>query len=64
MNGADFDERVTALLPYAQTGSDYIRAVSDNLRTARRMANEDRWDEAEYWLGEAEDALRRNGATA
>jgi hypothetical protein len=54
-----FDERVTALRPYTRTGPNYLRPVADNLRTAVRLHHDGRDREAEYWLTEAETALRR-----
>jgi len=60
----DWDQRVAALAPYARTGTDYVRAVADNLRTARRLHADGRTEEAEYWLAEAEESLRRDALAA
>lgn len=52
-----FAQRVEALLPYTEYGANYIRGVASELRTARDMASQGRWQEAEYWLGQAEQIL-------
>ena len=57
--GLTIEARMAALEEYVPYGANYIRAIADEYHTASRLIREGRADEADYFVGLAENVAAR-----
>jgi len=59
MAGLSIEARMAALEEYVPYGARYIRAIADEWHTASRLIRDGRADEADYFIGLAEQTAAR-----
>jgi len=59
MAGLSIEARMARLAKFVPYGATYVRAIADEWHTASRLIRDGRADEADYFIGLAEQVVTR-----